>query len=211
MVPAHPGEGTVASVRWDDADWRPWRPDDAADRLGTLDAPWYVAAGWAIDLFAGYERRHHDDLEVAVPADRFGDVASLLGDLEWYTAGDGEVLSVSDAPSRLAETHQTWGLDVAAHEWRIDVFREPSDGATWICRRDERIRLPYAELVERTADGIPYARPEVALLFKAKAAREKDEGDLDDVLPLLAPSRRALLRDWIALVHPGHAWLERLG
>ena len=197
-------------VRWDDADWQAWRPEEAAERLDGLDVPWYVAAGWAIDLFVGYERREHEDLEIAAPASGFPQIEALLDDLEFYSVGDGEVMLVTESPVRFDETHQTWGLDRAAFEWRVDVFREPSTGGEWVCRRDEQIRLPYAELIEHTLDGIPYVRPEVALLFKAKAARAKDTGDLDDVLPLLAPSRRALLRDWIARVHPGHVWLERL-
>jgi hypothetical protein len=195
-------------VRWDDAEWRAWRPEDAARRLAGIDVPWAVAAGWAIDLFVGYERREHEDLEVSAPAGAFPRIQALLGDLEFYAVGDGEVTAVTESPGRLAETHQTWGLDRSAYEWRIDVFREPSAGGEWVCRRDDAIRLPYAALIEHTADGIPYVRPEVALLFKAKNARPKDEDDLRDVLPLLAASRRALLREWIALVHPGHPWLD---
>ncbi|MGH3130634.1 MAG: hypothetical protein ACRDNX_07440 [Gaiellaceae bacterium] len=61
------------------------------------------------------------------------------------------------APSSRRTTRPATGL------WRLDVFREPSDGDTWICRRDERIRLPYGEVIERTEDGIPYARPEIVL------------------------------------------------
>jgi aminoglycoside-2''-adenylyltransferase len=197
-------------VRWDDADWRAWRPEEAAQRLHGLDLPWCVAAGWAIDLFVGYERREHEDLEIAAPAHAFPRIQALLDDLEFYSTGDGEVRAIAESPKRFAETHQTWGLDRVAFEWRIDVFREPSVGGEWVCRRDEAIRLPYDELIEHSADGIPYVRPEVALLFKAKAARPKDEEDLRDVLSLLGPSRRALLHDWIAIVHPGHAWLERL-
>jgi hypothetical protein len=90
------------------------------------------------------------------------------------------------------------------------VFREPSSHGEWVCRRDERIKLPYNELIEHTGDGIPYMRPEVVLLFKAKRTRPKDEQDLSDALPLLDAARRGLLADWIALVHPGHAWLARL-
>jgi hypothetical protein len=195
-------------VHWDDADWRPWRPEEAAHRLEGLAVPWCVAAGWAIDLFVGYERREHEDFEIAAPAHAFSEIRSQLDDLESYAVGGGEVAAVTESPERLAETHQTWRLDRAAFEWRIDVFREPSSGDEWICRRNGAIKLGYDELIERTADGIPYVRPEVALLFKAKAAREKDANDLNDVLPLLAPSRRALLFDWIALVHPGHPWLE---
>ena len=84
--------------------------------------------------------------------------------------------------------HQTWGLDRTANRWRVDVFREPFDDDGWVARRDETIRLPYAELIEHTADGIPYERPEVVLLFKAKHSRAKDEADLAAVLPGSQPS-----------------------
>ena len=142
------------------------------------------------------------------PAHAFPQIRSVLGDLEFYAVGDGEVAALFESPDRLAETHQTWGLDRAAYEWRIDIFREPSADGEWVCRRDERIRLSYDELIEHTDDGIPYVRPEVALLFKAKAARPKDEDDLRDALPFLDGSRRRLLREWLELVHAGHAWLE---
>jgi hypothetical protein len=199
-------------VRWDDAEWRAWRPDEAAARLAGLTEPWCVTAGWALDLFVGEPRREHEDLEVAVPAHAFTTVRSTLGELEWHApVGHEKLVAVADAPERLEDTHQTWGLDREANAWRIDVFREPSSGGEWVCRRDDRIRLPYGDLIERTADGIPYARPEVVLLFKAKAARVKDEADLRDVLPLLGERRRTLLRAWLELAHPGHAWLAVIG
>jgi hypothetical protein len=203
--------GSVGLVRWDDADWQAWRPEEAAERLRGLDVPWCVAAGWSVDLFVGRERREHEDLEIAVPAHRFDEVALALAELEWYApTGEEELAPVAEDRGRLRETHQTWGLDVSANAWRIDVFREPVDGDTWVCRRDDRIRLPYDELIDRTPAGIPYVRPEVALLFKAKAARPKDEDDLGAVLPLLDAQRLRLLRDWLELAHPGHAWLARL-
>jgi hypothetical protein len=101
-------------------------------------------------------------------------------------------------------------LDRVADVWRLDVFRDRSDGDIWICRRDDTIRMPYPRLIERTADGIPYQRPEVVLLFKAKHARPRDEGDLDAALPLLEPERRRWLADALERVHPGHRWLDRL-
>jgi hypothetical protein len=109
------------------------------------------------------------------------------------------------------DTHQTWIREPATGKWRVDVFREPSDGETWICRREPAIRMPYARLIERTADGIPYGRPEVVLLFKARHAhQEKNRSDLEAVLPRLGGDRRAWLRDALARVHPGHEWLEAL-
>jgi len=136
-------------------------------------------------------------------------VTERFDDLEfWAPVGGGTLVPLAEAD--LDATHQTWGLDRSANEWRIDVFREPSQNGEWVCRRDARIRLPYDELIERTADGIPHVRPEVVLLFKAKQARPKDESDLAAVLPLLDASRKRQLAEWLELVHPGHFWLPDL-
>ena len=191
------------------APWQPWTPDETARRLEHVAAPWAVAAGWALELFVGESWRPHEDLEVALPAPRFDDVREALAELEfWVPAGEGRLQPLAESAS---ESQQTWGLDLVARAWRLDVFREPSAGDSWICRRDPSIRVPHAELVERTAAGIPFVRPEVVLLFKAKRSREKDEADFEAVLPRLDAARRDWLRAALARVHPGHAWLGRLG
>lgn len=197
-------------MRWDDAEWDAWRPEEAAARLAGLAVPWYVAAGWAIDLFLGKQRREHEDLELGVPATQFDRVAAALGQLDFHVVGQGRVEPLAEADELMQTAHQTWGLDRSANVWRVDLFREPSTGGEWVSRRAASIHLPYAELIEHTADGIPYARPEVVLLFKAKAARPKDESDLAAVLPHLSSERKHLLAAWISLVHPGHFWLPDL-
>jgi Aminoglycoside-2''-adenylyltransferase len=197
-------------VHPDDAEWDAWRPDEAAARLAGVEAPWHVAAGWAIDLFLGGQRREHEDLEIGAPADRFDEIATALAELDFHVVTRGTAVPLAEAGALTETTHQTWGLDRPANVWRIDVFREPSAGDEWVSRRDASIRLPYDELIEHTADGTPYERPEVTLLFKAKHARPKDESDLAAVLPRLSAERRQLLAAWIALVHPGHFWLPDL-
>jgi hypothetical protein len=68
--------------------------------------------------------------------------------------------------------------------------------------------MPFGQLIEWSDDGIPYGRPEVILLYKAKHAdRERDQRDLDEILPLLEHERRAWLAEALEVVHPGHAWL----
>ena len=182
--------------------------------LGDVRAPWYVAAGWAIDLFLGEERREHEDLEIAVPRQRFAEVAAALADFELVVPdsdlGVELVWPYAWAEAALPDHHQTWVRDRETGCWLLDVFREPGHSDTWICRRDARIRLPYSDVIEQTRDGIPYARPEIVLLFKAKHVRPKDEEDLIAVLPRLGPPRRQWLARAIALVHPGRAWLEQL-
>jgi hypothetical protein len=190
--------------------WAAWRPEEVARRLAAVRAPWYVAAGWAIDLFLGGQRREHEDLEIAVPHDRFGEVVRALAAFEFFVVGDGLARPLANAGEAFAVHHQTWVREPATGLWRLDVFREPAEGDAWICRRDSRIRLPCADVIARTADGIPYARPEIVLLFKAKATRPKDDGDFAAVLPRLGSEARHWLVEALELVHPGHSWLADL-
>ena len=202
MTPIHP----------DVTRWEAWSPERVAPLLEGISVPWYVAAGWALDLFAGGQRREHEDLELAVPNTRFDEVAGALETFEIFLiTSPEEATPLAEARDRLFDTHQTWIREPANDRWRFDLFREPSDGDTWICRREPTIRMPYGRLIERTDDGIPYGRPEVVLLFKAKhAQQEKNERDLATTLPLLDRARRVWLRDALELAHPGHPWLDAL-
>ncbi len=204
-----------SAIEPDVSAWDAWRPEEAFRRLAGVAVPWYVAAGWAIDLFLGEERREHEDLELAVPNARFGELAAALPELDPFVIGtpsQGLATPYAEVGAdAMAETHQTWFRDPAADVWRLDVFREPSDGNTWICRRNDRLRMPYSALIEHTAEGIPYGRPEVVLLYKAKHTRPKDDGDFAAALPHLDVTRRRWLRDALELVHPGHRWLPELG
>ena len=174
--------------------WDAWRPEEVASRLRQVEVPWYIAAGWALDLFLGGDYRAHEDIEIGVPRDRFDELVGALGGFELV-----EITS-----------HQTWVREPETGAWRLDIFSEPSEGDLWICRRDSRIRLPYDDVIERTNGGIPYGRPEIVLLFKAKRTREKDDADLAAVLPRLGSERRRWLAEAVALVHPGHRWLAEL-
>jgi hypothetical protein len=177
-------------------------------RLAGVDAPWAVVAGWALDLFRGKQTREHEDLEIAVPERSYAAIAEALASFDHFAVGDG--LAQPATEESLAAAYQTWVRERETGVWRLDVMREPWEGDTWICRRDQRIRRPGADVVARTSDGIPYQQPEIVLLFKAKAMRPKDEADFASVLPLLDSSRRRWLSDALALVHPGHRWLEAL-
>jgi len=202
----------MTAFKPDVSQWDPWRPEQVARLFADADLPWYVAGGWAIDLFLGGERRKHADIEVAVPNTRFDELADVLAAFEIFViTGSGEATPLAEARDRLMHTYQTWIREPSSGKWRVDLFREPSDGDTWICRRDPAIRLPYEQVIEWTAGGIPYGRPEVMLLFKAKRVGEpKNQADFEAALPRLEARRREWLRAALERVHPGHAWLAEL-
>ncbi len=144
-----------------------------------------------------------------MPAAGFGEIRDRFPEYVFDAVGSGRVWASAGADA-LAATHQTWLRDPVSGQFLFDVFREPHEDRTWICRRDESLRLPYDAIIERTSDGIPYLVPELVLLFKAKAARPKDHADFDGVLPLLSQARCDVLSGWLTHVHPGHPWLAKL-
>ena len=188
--------------------WEAWHPTEVAHRLTGVDATWYVTAGWALDLYHGRQTREHEDTEISVPQEQFPAVREALSELELWVVGGG--LAHPEGPETLATYSQTWVRDPVTGSWRLDVMRETWAGETWVFRRDPRIRLPRERVIAHTPDGIPYARPEIALLFKAKASRPKDDADFAAALPLLDRGQREWLAESIALVHPGHHWLRAL-
>jgi Aminoglycoside-2''-adenylyltransferase len=67
---------TPESLDVDLGAWDAWSPREAARRLERVAAPWYVIAGWALDLYLGRQTREHDDLEIGIPADCFPEIRS---------------------------------------------------------------------------------------------------------------------------------------
>ncbi|GAB3838070.1 hypothetical protein GCM10029963_03740 [Micromonospora andamanensis] len=186
-----------------------WTPHEVARRLAGIDVPWYVAAGWALDLFRGEQTRAHHDIEIGVPAERFPTIRERLAEFTFDAVGAGRIWAAATSQV-LSATHQTWLREPATGCYLLDVMREPHDGEMWICRRDATIRRPYPEIIRHNPDGIPYLIPELVLLFKAKHVRPKDQSDFDGTLPLLTGVQRETLTRLLRQVHPGHAWLTAL-
>ena len=75
QLPDRGTELSPADIEALDAQWSlSWTPSEIAQRLAGIPTPWYVAAGWALDLFRGRQTRQHADIEIAIPAARFPEV-----------------------------------------------------------------------------------------------------------------------------------------
>lgn len=200
-----PADIDTLDARWSSS----WTPSEVAGRMAGIATPWCVAGGWALDLFHGRQTRAHADIEIAIPAAGFPEVRSCFPGYVFDAAGGGRIWEDA-APDVLVAVHQTWLRDPATGAYLLDVFREPHNGGTWICRRDDRIRFPYSDIIQHTQHGIPYLAPELVLLFKAKHARQKDQSDFDATVPHMTPQQRDTLAELLARVHPGHRWLADL-
>jgi hypothetical protein len=182
----------------------------AAGLFAAFDRPWWIAGGVAIDLFVGRRTRDHGDLDVEVLARDQDRVRGVLEGWDLFVAHGGR-LRPWEAGERLVPGRGSlWCRPSSAVGWALQVLIADADGDAWIFRRDPRIRLPLAEVVRRSAEGVPFLAPQVQLLFKAKAVRPVDQVDFDAAAPLLDPTAGAWLVEALALAHPGHPWSERV-
>jgi hypothetical protein len=191
--------------------WRALSVEEIRRAFSSIDAPWWIGGGWAIDLFVGSQTRPHGDIDVAMLRRDALAVRALRDAFDVYIAHDGTLTPWDGGPLGLSR-HQFWARRRDDDAWAFEVlFEEESDGE-WLFRRDARVRLPLARFGRTTAGGVPYVAPEVALLYKAKHDDiDRHAADFASALPLLDAGQRAWLREALIVVHPGHPWIALIG
>lgn len=192
--------------------WEPLSPVEVAARFCDLRVPWWIAGGWAIDLFVGRTTRCHANIDVQILRHDQLSIQAMLASWDLHAADPpgtlrpwkpGEILPV--------HVHDIWCRPDPTAPWALQLMLADTDGNRWIFRRDRRVSRPLSMLTRSTTGGIPYLAPEIQLLFKAKPVRlDKDEHDFATACPLLDETSRTWLATALELTSPRHLWIERL-
>jgi Aminoglycoside-2''-adenylyltransferase len=195
-------------------------PLKIAQLMSGFDRPWFVAGGWAIDLFLGRVRRKHKDLDFTIfRRDQLALQNHLAAyDLKKIVGPDG------------AEYPETWQQG----EWlelpvfqvfvsigpdgfaELEVLFSETEGEEWWWRKNPQVRQPLSLLGRRSPLGVPYLSPEIVLLHKSRHIfegsmfRENNQADFDDTIDALDPEGRTWLKSTLETWYPDHPWLERL-
>ncbi len=189
--------------------WEPLTPQQVAERLRGLDIPWWIAGGWALDLFLGRQTRAHNDIEIAIFRGEEQKLRTHLRGWEHFIAEKGSFIPWEKEP--LPDwAHELWSREKGRQTWQLEILIEERKGPRWTYRRDPDVGALAKDIGRYSNEGIPYIRPDIQLLYKSKDARAVDESDLITLLPRLDPAQRATLAAWLWTTAPGHRWLERL-
>lgn len=199
-------------------EWQPWSPQEVAQFFAPLAAPWWIAGGWAIDLFLGRQTRRHEDIDVEVLRRDQHAVRAQFSAWGWDLQAALPPPRDESWPFRpwprdavLDEAiHDIWCRPTVTHPWVLQLMIADTRDAWWVSQRSPQIVRPVAEIGVVTPDGIPYLAPEIQLLYKAKGHRPKDDADFMHALPALDGERRHWLRNTLTMVHPHHPWLDLL-
>ncbi len=178
-----------------------------------FEPDWFIAGGWAIDLFVRRETRQHEDIEIAV----FRSDQKALHD---YL--DGWLLKKA-LNGALADWKRDEFLELPTFEIHcfneknepgelrfLEVLFNDTNGDDWIFRRNPKITKPLSELHLTHDSGIKFLRPEAVLLYKSKNPRPKDEQDFETAAKHLDATSKNWLKNAISVCYAQHHWLEEL-
>lgn len=194
--------------------WEPLSVEETVALLSELPVPWWIAGGWAIDLFLGHQTRTHNDTDILIRRNDQLKVQKYLRDRGWdlhKTQQPGlrpwPVGEFQDRPF-----DDIWCRRTPESLWALQLMLLDTDGDRWVFKRDSSIQGPLEGLGEHTPDGIPYMCPEIQLLYKAKPqTQDKDQSDFDHAVPHMTQEAQAwLLRHLDKRFPEGHAWIISL-
>lgn len=179
---------------------------DWAEQLGV---PWWIAGGWATDLFLGRVTREHRDVDLLV-LDRDQDHLRelwLKGVLE--RRHKGEVVDWPEGDRLIAGPDLLQPTGGTVGPTPVEIMIGMTRGDCWVFHRGNlSTEKSVAELGDVGVFGLPYIAPEVSLRTRARFRREIDEHDFQHVLPALSAKQRAWLRAHLGDDHPWAAQLS---
>ena len=195
-------------------EWEPLSVEAVTELLRGVDARWWIAGGWALDLHLGRQTRSHHDLDVLVLREDLPGLRERLRGWDLHAAdppGAGVLRPWPEHELLPAALHDIWCRPTPTSPWMLQLMVDDTDGADWVYRRDSRIRRPVAELYgPASTPGRPVLAPEVQLLGKSRTPRPQDVADFRLVAGALDERQTTWLREALTTVAPEHAWLAAL-
>jgi hypothetical protein len=194
--------------------WQPLSVKETVDLLSELHVPWWIAGGWAIDLFLGRQTRKHGDTDVLIRRNDQLEVQRYLVDRNWdlYKTQQPGLKPWPAGEFQSRPFDDIWCRRTPDSSWAFQLMLLDTDGDRWVFKRDPSIQGPLEGLGRHTSAGIPYIRPEIQLLYKAKPQTlNKDQSDFDHAVPRMTRDTQSwLLRHLEKRFPNGHVWITSL-
>jgi Aminoglycoside-2''-adenylyltransferase len=193
------------------SEWEEFDSFRLLEIMGSCDAPWWVAGGWALDLWLGRATRKHQDLDVAVlRADQCKLYKALRRGELYYATTDHRLLPLRPGHWLEPPLYGVWARREPEAPWLCEFLLNEHKGEEWLYPRNPAVRMPLAEMGSAIAGGIPVLVPEIVLLYKAHERTEKDEADFQSALPTCRPLPGPGLVGTLMETTPEHPWMAQL-
>ncbi len=185
-------------------------PLNVAALMRKFEQGWFVAGGWAIDLFLEKTTRPHEDFEIAIFRKNQLALQDYLDGWLLKKAENGALSDWKQGEFLELPIFEIHCFNDAGELQFLEVLFNETNGKEWTFRRNEAVTKPLSKLHLTTNFGIKFLRPEVVLLYKSKNPRHKDEQDFQAVVNHLDVKSKEWLKNAISVCFPQHHWLENL-
>jgi hypothetical protein len=173
--------------------------------------PWWIAGGWALDLFLGTQSRAHEDLDIGILRRDAAIATAELRSWDVFEMERGVLSTLHLGAVPRGSVNSLWCRPEGTSLWTFEFLLEASADDDWVYRRDPTVRRSLTTLIRTHPSGLRYIAPEVQLLFKARHLRPKDQVDFERIMPVLDHAAREWLHDRLARTEPQCPWLSTLG
>jgi GrpB-like predicted nucleotidyltransferase (UPF0157 family) len=180
-----------------------WRPMEFATLRSQLEVlksfrrPWFVAGGWATDLFLGCETREHQDIDIAIfREDQFALRRHLSG-WNWEKVVNGTSLGWGSDQWLELPVHEVRASESGHH---LEFLFNERRGDLWMFPRDQTVVRSISHF--RSDAALPILPPEILLLYKSNRPSKTDLADFRNVWPRLDSESRQWLADAMVNVRP---------
>jgi hypothetical protein len=171
---------------------------------------WFVAGGWAIDLFLEKETRSHQDIEIAVFRKDQAALHSHFDDWHLHKFVKGEPIVWQRDELLTLPIHEINGFNETAQPPQIEILLNESNETDWIYRRNQGVRRSLNKVQLESRTGVKFLCPEIVLLYKSTNPQPKDGQDFQAVVEYLDAEQKEWLKDAIKVCNSEHSWLQSL-
>lgn len=187
-----------------------FEPEIVQSLMHGFEPVWFIAGGWAIDLFVGRQTREHADIEIAIFRRDQLALQEHLRDWSLQIAADGKLSPWKKGEYLELPNHAVHCFNASARLPFLEVLLNECADDDWQFRRNARITKPLSRIYLTNDSGIRFLCPEVVLLYKSKAPRAKDEQDFRAVIERLGFERKSWLKNALSFCDRKHHWLKCL-
>ncbi|UCZ55094.1 hypothetical protein LGQ02_10370 [Bacillus shivajii] len=191
--------------------WKPLSVSEVTETFNKIPIHWWIAGGWALDIYLGEETRGHEDIDIVIlRRDHLPLKKYLYDDWIMYKATKGQFIEWEKNDELDIQYDNIWVKQRGSSTWAFQVMILDTVGEEWIYKRKNTVRKALKNIGHKSSGGVPYLRPEIQLLYKGGSSvlREKDHIDLKNVLPKLTNADLTWLKDSLAEQFPkGHPWI----
>lgn len=193
-------------------EWDPLSVEEVKNVFAPFAQPWWIAGGWAIDLFLKRQTRHHEDIDILIRRSDQLNLQEALREWDLWAADPPGTLRPWRRGEFLGKGLQDiWGRKSSRDPWQFQIMLFDTDDEDWIFKRDESIRRTLTSITLLDSVGNKYLAPEVQLLYKSKSLRPKDQQDFENTLPHLSFEQKTWLKKSLGKVYDNkHEWISRL-